>query len=119
FNAAVAAVLSALLFADLLQFEHLVVAAILQGIANSFALPARQAMIPEIVGSERLTNALALNVSLMSTLRLGAPTLAGFLIAIVGASWVFALMCGLYLFSTAMLFKVPLTGRGGGAGNPP
>ncbi len=108
FNGGVAAVLAALLFAGMLRFEHLVIAAILQGISNSFALPARQAMVPEIVGMERLTNALALNVSMMSTLRLGAPALAGFLIAAVGAGWVFALMAGLYAFSVITLFKVTM-----------
>jgi len=108
FNGGVAAVLAALLFAGMLRFEHLVIAAILQGISNSFALPARQAMVPEIVGMDRLTNALALNVSMMSTLRLGAPALAGFLIAAVGAGWVFALMAALYGFSVLTLFKVTM-----------
>ena len=57
---------------------------------------------------DRLTNALALNVSMMSTLRLGAPAFAGFLIAAVGAGWVFALMAALYLLSVVTLFKVTM-----------
>ena len=72
-SAVISAVLAALLFAGMLRFEHLVIAAITQGIVNSFALPARQAMVPQIVGMNLLANALALNVSLMSTLRLAAP----------------------------------------------
>lgn len=107
-SAVIAAVLAALLFMDQLRFAHLVIAAVLQGIANSFALPARQALIPQVVGMSRLTNALALNVSLMSTLRLGAPAIAGFLIAFAGSSWVFTLMAVLYVASTLMLFKVTL-----------
>ena len=107
-GAVIAAGLAALLFLGMLRFEHLVIAAVLQGIANSFALPARQAMIPEIVGMDRLNNALALNVSLMSTLRLGAPAFAGFLIAVAGASWVFTVMAVLYVVSTLTLFKVTL-----------
>lgn len=108
FSAVIAGTLATLLFIDMLRFEHLVIAAVLQGVSNSFALPARQAMIPQIVGMERLTNALALNVSLMSTLRLGAPALAGFLIAVAGASWVFTLMTVLYVVSTLTMFKVTL-----------
>ncbi len=111
-NAGVAVALAAMLLAGILRFEYLVVATVLQGIVNSFALPARQAMIPEIVGTERLTNALALNVSLMSTLRLGAPALAGFLIAAAGAAWAYALMGVLYSISSLTLFKVPLHGSG-------
>lgn len=107
-SAVISAVLAALLFAGILRFEHLVIAAITQGIVNSFALPARQAMIPQIVGMDLLSNALALNVSLMSTLRLAAPAIAGFLLASIGASWVYALMAVLFLGATLTLFKVRL-----------
>ncbi len=107
-NAASASVLAALLFTGRLEFAHIVVAALVQGVANSFALPARQAMIPQVVGMDRLTNALALNVSVMSTLRLGAPALAGFLIAVTGAAWVFVLMAGLFTFATLSMFRVKL-----------
>ncbi len=109
FSALLAGGLAVLLFLEMLRFEHLVGAALLQGISNSFALPARQAMIPEIVGMNRLTNALALNVSLMSTLRLGAPALAGFLIATTGAAWVFTLMTALYVVASLTLFRVTVT----------
>ena len=65
-------------------------------------------MIPQIVGIDRLSNALGLNASLMSVLRLVAPGVAAAVIAIVGASWVFALMAFLYLFATLVLFRVRL-----------
>ncbi len=106
FNAFVAATLAALLFADMLTFTHLVIGSVLSGISNSFGLPARQAMIPQIVGMERLSNALGLNASMMSVLRLVAPGIAAAVIAVVGASWVFALMAFLYLFATLVLFRV-------------
>ena len=48
FNAMLAGVLAGLLFAGLLRFEHLIIAAIVQGVSNSFVMPARQSMIPEI-----------------------------------------------------------------------
>ena len=107
-NAASAGVLATLLFTGRLEFAHIVVVALVQGVANSFALPARQAMIPQVVGMDRLTNALALNVSMMSTLRLGAPALAGFLIAVAGAAWVFVLMAALFTFATLAMFRVKL-----------
>lgn len=106
FNALVAGTLAALLFADMLTFTHLVVGSVLSGVSNSFGLPARQAMIPQIVGLERLSNALGLNASMMSVLRLTAPGIAAAVIAFVGASWVFALMAFLYLFATLVLFRV-------------
>jgi len=108
FNGLVAVTLAALLFADMLTFTHLVIGSVLAGISNSFGLPARQAMIPQIVGMDRLSNALGLNASLMSTLRLIAPGIAAAVIAFVGASWVFVLMASLYFFATLVLFRVRL-----------
>jgi len=108
FNAAIAGALAALLFLDMLTFTHLVVGSVLAGISNSFALPARQAMIPQIVGVSRLSNALGLNASMMSVIRLSAPGIAATLIAFAGASWVFALMAVLYLFATVVLFRVKM-----------
>lgn len=106
FNGLVAAALAALLFTDTLTFTHLVIGSVLAGISNSFGLPARQAMIPQIVGLERLSNALGLNASMMSVLRLSAPAIATAVIAFVGASWVFTLIALLYLFATLVLFRV-------------
>ena len=108
-NATLAAVLAALLFADMLHFGHLIVGSLVTGVLNSFIMPARQSMIPEIVGTQRVMNAFALNAFGMNMLRLGAPALAGFLIATVGSGWVFALMAGLYVFAMATLFQVPKT----------
>jgi MFS family permease len=47
--------LALLLQAGMLRFEHLLVANALQGAVFAMMGPARQAMIPEIVGPERLT----------------------------------------------------------------
>ncbi|MEZ4503048.1 MAG: MFS transporter [Dehalococcoidia bacterium] len=102
-----AAVIAGLLFSDQLRFEHLLVSAVLQGIANSFSQPARQAMIPEIVGKERLTNAFALNASAMNTSRLLAPALGGALLAVIGPEWVYLLMTGLYALAILAMVRVP------------
>ena len=107
FNAMLAGVLAGLLFAGLLRFEHLIIAAIVQGVSNSFVMPARQSMIPEIVGTERLTNAFGLNVFVMNVTRLAAPALAGVLIAVIGSGWVFTLMGVLYILAVIAMFRVP------------
>lgn len=104
-----AAVISVLLFTDHLKFEHLIFATIAQGIVNSFVLPARQSMIPEIVGVNRVMNAFALNVFVLNVVRLAAPALAGVLIAVAGPSWVFALMALMNVLAVMALFPVPIT----------
>ena len=108
-NAVLAAGFAALFFAGQLRFEHLMIGAVIQGVVNSFVMPARQSMIPEVVGRDRLMNAYALNQFGMNILRLGAPALAGGMIATIGAGWVFALMAFLFLFGLVTLFPVPKT----------
>jgi MFS family permease len=114
-----------LLFTGNLQFYHLIIVSFVQGVLNSFVLPARQAMIPEIVGPNRLMNAFALNVLVLNFMRLGAPAFAGFLIAAIIArttgdrypegniflavGTVFALMALLNVLAVIGLFKVPKT----------
>jgi MFS family permease len=91
----------------------------MQGVINSFVLPARQAMVPEIVGASRLMNALALNIFVLNTMRLFAPAIAGGLIAVVmslrdddvflAVGMVFSLMTILFLLAVVGLFPVPRT----------
>jgi MFS family permease len=107
FNAMLTLSIATLLVFDVLRFEHLVISAVLQGISNSFTQPARQALIPEIVGLARLTNAVALNVSGMNTMRLVGPTIAGFMLAVAGFEWVYFLMTGLYVLAVIALLRVP------------
>jgi MFS family permease len=109
FNGGLSVVMALLLFAGRLEFLHLVLGAVAQGIVNSFAMPARQAMIPEIVGNQRLMNAVALNAFGMNTLRLVAPALAGVMIAALGGGWVFSAMAVLYVLAMITLFRIPKT----------
>jgi MFS transporter, DHA1 family, staphyloferrin A biosynthesis exporter len=87
-------------------------------IASSFAmgavmgitLPARQALIPEIVKQEHVMNAVALNTLGMNVLALGAPSVAGF---IIGDTYnfdiVYYIMAALYLYAAIMVFFIPHT----------
>jgi hypothetical protein len=76
-------------------------------VSNAFTQPARQAMIPEIVGTERIMNAIGLNVFAMNTMRLAAPAIAGGLIATISPAWVFVVMSGLYALAVVTMFRVP------------
>ncbi|HEY5011921.1 MAG TPA: MFS transporter, partial [Acidimicrobiia bacterium] len=51
--------------------------------------PARHAFVEEMVGPERVPNAVALTSAVGNSARITGPALAGFLIATVGTSWVF------------------------------
>jgi len=53
--------------------------------------PARQAFVMELVGSERIVNAVALNSVVVHTSRIAGPALAGTVIALLGVGPCFAL----------------------------
>jgi MFS family permease len=97
-NAANAVVVAVLLLFDLLRFE---------GIVMALTMPARQAMIPEVVGLRMLMNAVALNSAGMNSMRLVAPAAGGFLLAFLGPHWIYFMMAGLYLFAVVFLLPVP------------
>jgi MFS family permease len=76
--------LTALVFANVVVLWHIVTIAALMGLAQAFDIPARHALMVELVGTEDLTNAIALNSSAFNATRVVAPAVAGALIATVG-----------------------------------
>ncbi len=89
---------------------HLLIASFLQGIVMALMMPARQAIIPELVSANMITNAVALNGAAMNLLRLMGPALAGFLIALWDIEGVYYIMALLYGSGVFILMGVPLTG---------
>lgn len=98
---------------------HLLAASMMQGAVFSFFMPARQAMIPQLVGQGQLTNAMALDAMGMSATTLLAPAVAGFLYNAIqpdGVYYVVTAMCAGAVFLTVLLPRLPEstgTGRSG------
>ena len=69
----------------MVQLWHVYVLAALQGIINAIDNPVRQAFAMELVGRERLVNAVALNSMLFNGARIIGPALAGLIIARAGS----------------------------------
>ncbi len=107
-NAVTAVIVGLLLLFDLLQFAHLLAAGVAHGIALSLMMPSRQAILPEVVGMERLMNAVSLSAAASNLMRLAAPALGGFMIAFIGAEWVYFLMAATYGFAVVTLGRVRL-----------
>jgi MFS family permease len=84
-------VLAALTFTGVVKEWHIIVLAALLGIVNAFDAPARQAIVPEMVGKGDLPNAIALNSMMFNSARVLGPAMAGLLLAIIGAAWCFTL----------------------------
>ena len=99
-----------LIVTDAIQVWHLLTASILSGVVFSLNLPARQAIVPEMVGEKRLMNAIALNSSGMNVTKIAGPALAGILIGLIGISGVYVLITVCYAGTVGAMLKVSPTG---------
>jgi MFS family permease len=93
-----------------ISWVYLFVAALLQGLVMSLMMPARQALIFELVGKNTLMNAIALNAAAMNFLRLMAPAFAGFFIALWNIEGVYYIMTVLYVIGFIFAVRLPQTG---------
>jgi MFS family permease len=77
-----ASILAALVMTHAVRVWHIVVLSVVMGIINSFDIPVRHAFTVDMVGNkEDLSNAIALNSSMINAARLIGPSLAGIIIA--------------------------------------
>ena len=83
--------MAALVFSKLVQPWHIIVIAVLGGIAMAFDMPARQSFVIEMTSREDLMNAISLNSSAFNCARIIGPSIAGFLMAQVGIAMCFLL----------------------------
>jgi MFS family permease len=109
--AAVAAFIAITILVGSITWVHLFIASALQGAIWSAMVPARQAMIPSIVGRARMTNALALMAGGFSASTLAGPAIGGAIYAWLGPATTFAIV------GAFGLSAVVLTGRVSQAAN--
>jgi len=95
-----------LLLVDRLEFWHLIVSAGLMGCTFPLSMPARQAIVMNIVGRRSLGGAVALNMAGTNVTRVVGPALAGFLIPIIAVEGVYMLNLGLYGLAMLAMVRV-------------
>ncbi len=93
-----------------ITWYHLMAASMVMGALFSFVMPARQALIPNLVQPQDLTNAIALNSAGMSATTLVAPAFARVLYAVVGPAGVYFVLAGLGLIAILITSLLPETG---------
>jgi MFS family permease len=89
-----------------LAFWHLLAAALVIGCVLPLVMPARQAIVANLVGRERLASAVALNMTGMNTARVVGPALGGLLI--VGDDVRIAYAAGIATYAAALLCMLKL-----------
>jgi MFS family permease len=104
----IALILGIIVTADHATVPIIVAAAAVTGAVSAFDIPARQAFLVEMVGSEDLPGAIALNASIFNAARMVGPAVAGLLVAEVGEGPCFLLNAASYLAVLVALWRMRL-----------
>jgi MFS family permease len=93
-----ALVLAAAVLTGVIQVWHILALSLLLGVVNAFDIPIRQSFIVDMVSTrEDLSNAIALNSSMVQAARLIGPAVAGLLVASLGEGICFIVNGASYL----------------------
>jgi MFS family permease len=84
-------VLAGLVATGLAQVWHILVLALLLGLANAVDMPTRQSFVVEMVGREDVANAVAFNSAMFNAARVVGPAIAGLTIGVFGIAVCFFL----------------------------
>ena len=109
-QALVAFALAYITFTGQAQIWHIYLLTAVQAAANAFDLPARQAMVPNLLPEEDLTNAFSLNSIAFNLGAMAGPVLAGVVIANAGIGYTYfinAISFGAVLVALLLMRDVP------------
>lgn len=96
-----------------IQYWNLLVAAFINGVINSFNLPARNSISPELVPRDMVYNAIALNNGAFNTARIAGPSLAGFCIGFLGTQGSYYVSIGFNIIAITTLFFISSSSKTG------
>jgi MFS family permease len=116
FQTLLAAILTVLAATDRLSVAAVATIVLLAGCGFAVAMPAVQAMTPDLVGADDLLGAMSLGAAQFNLGRVVGPALAGLVITAGGLAWAFGLNVvsfGAVLLSLALVRIPPLAGTGG------
>ena len=111
FNLITLLAMAALVFLEFIQVWHVFALAIANGVAFSFAMPARTSVVPDLVRRSDIASAVALFSTIFSLGQIAGPTPAGFIIEFFGMEHTF-LVAALLLVPALIgmaLFEIPTT----------
>jgi len=95
-----------LLLSGKLDYWHILVQVTVVGAVFPFVMPARNAIVADVVGRRRLTNAMALSMTAVNVTRVVGPAVGGFLIWAAGVNVAYSINTGLYALALAGMMGV-------------
>jgi MFS family permease len=96
-----------LILTERIEFWHLAAITPLSGVAYSFNMPGRQALVAILVPRDRLMNAISLSTAAMNASRIIAPPLAGLLVAPIGIGGAYIVAVTCYALSAVATVFLP------------
>lgn len=101
--------MAALYFSGNIKVWHIILLSVALGCINAFDIPARQSLVPSMIGKkEDLGNAIALNSSMFNGARLLGPSIAGVLLAAANEGVCFLINGLSYIFVIGSLLKMKI-----------
>jgi len=98
--------LALLAWADALEVWHVALASFINGITWTTDNPVRRTMIGEVVGPERMSAAMSIDVGANNASRMLGPTLGGVLLATFGIGGAFSVSVACYLLALAAALRI-------------
>lgn len=95
-----------LLIVDALEFWNLLIAGIIAGVFMPFIMPARTALVYNVVGPNKLGNAMALSSAVMNVSRILGPAMMGFAISLYSTVGAYIIAVTLYSTSVLCMFGI-------------
>ena len=112
--------LAALTLAHVITLWEIIALTALQGVINAFDMPGRQSFLVQMVDDRKdLSNAIAINSSMVNGARLIGPAIAGLVIGAVGEGWCFLIdgvSYGAVITSLLLMQIAPMAARINGLG---
>lgn len=100
-----------LLWLGQLAYWHIVLVSFVNGGAWGLDWPTRRALIPDLVGKERVVDAMVLENFIQNATRVLGPLLAGTLLATLGSLGALAILCAMGLASIGILLGLKTDSR--------
>jgi MFS family permease len=108
---ALVSVMGALVAADVARIGHLWIGSFIGGVIVSLMQPASQTFVFDLVGRERLENAIALNATAGGVAQVLGPAVGGITVAAIGVAASFFTAGAGMLTAAGLLLAIPVAGR--------
>ena len=106
--ACIATIVGVTIVTEVVSIWILLLAGFAQGLVWSFLMPARQAIIPQLVPQPEVTNAVALNASGMALMTLAGPGIGGLSYGIVGPGPTYFIIAAMIFISFFLTGNIPI-----------